>query len=605
MLSCAKKRSRSSESQLLLHPTSDQEDTVVTNGTVSTYCPRPKGIFLTSKPVILILIWTMIVGALYCVAFYLAIIILFPLLQLHVYMSLPFVALYSSIALLNLFYPLSGFFADVFFGRFRTIIAGLSLLLISIIVCLTCFVLNVFLSPSSTWVDLLRTVGGIFLITVCIGVAGYNANYIQFGLDQLLDAPSYHQALFVHWAKWCYDFISTITIIIMICRSSDGSSIDVPRGQIFVSSSTIFLFVVFFLLLFTCWKRRWFYSEPGHRNPYKMVIMVLNFARKHKYPLQRSAFTYCDDERPSRLDFAKERYGGPFTTEQVEDVKTFLRIVVILITVGSVFIMDLPASETMMYSFGVHIGESTLSHSWMWTLINCNLLRNLVSTTFLPVYIWVIFSFLRNRVPKIFFRLGLGIFLYFCGILSTFMIDIAGHAKHSENETECIFNVTYNTSTYQFNIPHLDMHWAVYIPSNVFIGIGPTLVTVTIFEFISAQSPHAMKGLLLGTYYAIQGIFQFISSVMLVPVSLNSIWENELYPPHTGCLFGYLLSTCTIALIGLILYSFAARWYVYRKRDDRPYDQRFVIDYYSRYLQQTDDSQSVSMDFNSDSYASQ
>ena len=133
-----------------------------------------------------------------------------------------------------------------------------------------------------------------------------------------------------------------------------------------------------------------------------MIFMVLNFARKHKYPLQRSAFTYCDDERPSRLDFAKERFGGPFTTEKVEDVKTFLRIVVVLITVGLIFIMDVPASYISMYIFGMHFGKSKLHDNWMWKLVNCNLLRNLTFTVFLPIYMWITFSLLQNRVPRIF-----------------------------------------------------------------------------------------------------------------------------------------------------------------------------------------------------------
>ena len=64
---------------------------------------------------------------------------------------------------------------------------------------------------------------------------------------------------------------------------------------------------------------------------------MLNFARIHRWPLRRSAFTYCDDEKPSRIDLAKERYGGPFTTEQVEDVKTFLRILGLLLTLGPLF----------------------------------------------------------------------------------------------------------------------------------------------------------------------------------------------------------------------------------------------------------------------------
>ena len=53
--------------------------------------------------------------------------------------------------------------------------------------------------------------------------------------------------------------------------------------------------------------------------------MVIKYTIKHKHPQFRSAFTYCEDELPSRIDFGKSKYGGPFTTEQVEDVKTFLR----------------------------------------------------------------------------------------------------------------------------------------------------------------------------------------------------------------------------------------------------------------------------------------
>ena len=52
------------------------------------------------------------------------------------------------------------------------------------------------------------------------------------------------------------------------------------------------------------------------------------------------------------------------------------------------------------------------------------------------------------------------------------------------------------------------------------------------------------------------------------------------------------------ALTSVILYSIAAKWYVYRVRDDRPYDQRFVIDVYDRYLEHTV-SQELSYDSDS------
>ena len=44
--------------------------------------------------------------------------------------------------------------------------------------------------------------------------------------------------------------------------------------------------------------------------------------------------------RTSRLDLAKERYGGPFTTEQVEDVKSFWNILTILLALVGTIAID-------------------------------------------------------------------------------------------------------------------------------------------------------------------------------------------------------------------------------------------------------------------------
>ena len=76
-------------------------------------------------------------------------------------------------------------------------------------------------------------------------------------------------------------------------------------------------------------------KEPTTQNPFKLIYKVIHYAIKHKHPLRRSAFTYCEDELPSRIDFGKSKYGGPFTTEQVEDVKTFLRLLLFTI-IGSI-----------------------------------------------------------------------------------------------------------------------------------------------------------------------------------------------------------------------------------------------------------------------------
>ena len=106
-----------------------------------------------------------------------------------------------------------------------------------------------------------------------------------------------------------------------------------------------------FLPVTLCWEkclRRWFLIDQGNTNPYKLVYKVIKFAKDHINPIHRSAFTYCEDELPSRLDLGKEKYGGPFTTEEVENVKAFLGILRVLLTVGPMFFVEFAFSDMIL-----------------------------------------------------------------------------------------------------------------------------------------------------------------------------------------------------------------------------------------------------------------
>ena len=320
----------------------------------------------------------------------------------NIEISYSVVALYSLTAIIYLFYPLSGFLADVCVGRLKTVFVSLTSFTCSVIVCL----LSKLLSSLYTGIifqSILFSFRCLCIFIAVISIAGYKANSIQFGLDQLLEAPSQNQALFVHWAKWCYDFMSVLIIAVIafiFCKFDIDDTFEFKNltasPLVMLTVMLFFLFLLLILLIIGCIKRHWFYSETRHQNPYRIVIKVLNFAWIHKYPLQRSAFTYCDDERPSRFDYAKESYGGPFTTEQVEDVKTFLKIMIILLAVGPVSILDVVTSDAIFSLIGLHIGSEDLFCNFSWIAVNSGLLRYIVSAIFLPVYMWIIFSLLRN-----------------------------------------------------------------------------------------------------------------------------------------------------------------------------------------------------------------
>ena len=181
------------------------------------------------------------------------------------------------------------------------------------------------------------------MLFLCSAVA-FSANVIQFGLDQLRDAPMESLTLYIHWyvlTTQVGPFIIRLTAAFAIHDTLYAAMYLIP---IFIGLATLFLMVT--LCLERC-KHHWFLIEPGSTNPYKLVYKVVKFAKDHTNPIRRSAFTYCEDERPSRLDLGKEKYGGSFTTEEVENVKAFLGIMRVLLTAGPIFFVEFAFSERL------------------------------------------------------------------------------------------------------------------------------------------------------------------------------------------------------------------------------------------------------------------
>ena len=567
----------------------------------------PRNLCIPSKAAVLIILWTLVIAT--ATATFNTIIPSYFYTIPHTYLisaavngSIP----YAISVVLMTFYPLSGFIADVCCGRFKIIMVSQILITISFILCCpvvlllreqnvrNSFKLYSFLQGEGISALILL----LFALTLLfIGVIGYHANFMQFGLDQLLEAPSESLGLFIHYASWAFNInllLVMAALEIMMCYSTRKHDI---KRLLLLAELFLLAIVSIVLLLINCWKRQWFYKEPRKHNPYKTVYKVLNFARKHKHPLQRSAFTFGDDYMPSRLDFAKERYGGSFTTEQVENVKTLSRIIVLLLSLGPVHMLQVPASQYIFPLFGYHTGYHSLKIEHWTRAVQNGLLIILSSNVLFPIYIWCIFSALRRRIPSMFKRLGLGIVLSLVGVISMFITDILGHSLNtgqSANHTklQCMFQVTMVNYTSEFH--SLNMHWYVLIPPSVLLGIGPQLVTTTTLEFISAQSPHTMKGLVVGVFFALYGFFQLLGFIITLPFSITNSWINEAIPSSISCGFIYLLLICVAGLIGFIFFLLAAKRYKYRKRDDENFNQMNVEDVYIRYITQDEEAYSYS-----------
>ena len=460
--------------------------------------------------------------------------------------------------------PLAGFLADTKFGRYKTVTVSLYIIMppmallvvaegLIIPYLTTCNVegLSTCIAGQNLFPILLSGVvlAGILVLAMIVGFVGFTANVIQFGMDQLHDSPGEDQSLFIHWFMWLYYisvFLSQLGWNFITTSFIDGV----------VLLLLIPLLVIILLIVTLCVahrRRRWFLIEPGRVNPYKLVSRVTKFASQHKIPVNRSAFTFCEDELPSGLDLGKNKYGGPFTTEEVEDVKAFYGILKVLFSFGMVFFLDFIANS-MLPVFANHnnlyYGEDdsssignisykyfspsgyneTLGHH---ILISKSLLSPLLIVVCIPLYLFLIRPFMsRYVVPGMLKRMGLGMLLVLLSLIATFAMDTAFHDKNKE--AFCIFS----DLIVSLAPPSPNSHFQIttyLIVQHTLSAVSNMLIYIGVFEFICSQSPTSMKGLLIGLVYAIKGLFQLIAALLTIPFYVP--WNGKSTFPSCGFYF--------------------------------------------------------------------
>ena len=273
-------------------------------------------------------------------------------------------------------------------------------------------------------------------------------------------------------------------------------------------------------------------------------------------------------------------------------MKTFIRVSLLLIALGPIFVIVVPTSFFLFATFGIHTGSIIEAGggkcSAEWVFLQSGLLSEILSTLIMPLYTWLLFSVLyrKNLLPKIIHRILFAALLFSLTPVDMLAVDLTGHIlkTNTSNET-CLF--LSELSNIKLNLEQLHLHWSVLILPNLTKTLALDLIMASAFEFISAQSPHTMKGVVVGLLFAVRGFFQLIEAVLFFPFSAKQIWSRVAREtPQISCEFSYYLVTSFIALVGLVLFALAARKYQYRKREEEPYSLSRVEEIYDRMLRE-------------------
>ena len=485
----------------------------------------------------------------------------------------------SAVTIIAVTLPIAGWLADVRFGRYRVMYCSIWTMWISSVLLTIVYVvfsLIEFNDSSLMYKGLTISV----VIILAFGLGGFQAIVIQFGVDQLNDASTTEITSFVAWYTWTLvssnvvsSFINMLTCI--------NSKYDLMGPLVIAMCLTV---VVITNYLFS----NQLIKEPVTQNPFKLVYKVVRYAMKTKHPRQRSAFTYWEDDPPSRMDFGKVKYGGPFTTEQVEDVKILIN------TLGVVFIVSFLASLKLnfdLHTTSILLGEHhTENGSIFYHCFGDDFLTNvkaIIGLLLIPLNEFLIYPlFYRCILIKIRWKVLLGILFELAGLIVLIILITYTRSKYTELESatlphnytlQCLLNFDEKSSSLM-NDNIIDYQWSILV---VFLfAASDTMLTIGTIEFYCAQVPYSMKGLVAGCYYGCFGLYAMFNYGLsrIFRVKLH-VWELNA---SFNCEFWYLLTNIIPVAMAAFVVALTIKYHKKRKREDvLPNEHIFAEQYYS------------------------
>ena len=470
--------------------------------------------------------------------------------------------------------PIAGWLADAHIGRYKMIRCSIWIMWIAAVLA----------TVSSVTAELVKMYASIdtkvklvLLLFMSTGLGAYQPNIIQFGLDQLQDASTTEITSFIVWYVWTILSAGLTTNYVFTCLSERLGTIE---SLLVCSSLTLAL-----TLLICC--NQWLSKEPACANPFKHVYKVLKYAIKNKQPRNRSAFTYCEDERPSRIDFGKNKYGGPFTMEEVEDVKTFLRLIPVAL-VGGVLaglfftadylrdklyevIADFDSLQTINTKTILKecYLEASFSHTIYYSSVVLIVLHEVL---FYPIF-YRCFPRIKSLQKVI---VGMILHLIRAFVLMAYIIVLH---QINKGQIQCLFHL--NEDSHQVRNKSFSQYW-IAVPDFIHT-ISVAMLLIGAAEFLCSQVPKNTRGIIIGATYCTFLLSSGVWFVLLIPFTKNSsVWGTRTI----NCGFWLSLILAIIHICICLFLIILARWYKKRRRQDvLPNEHIFAENYYTKKIE--------------------
>ena len=233
----------------------------------------------------------------------------------------------------NLPFPIVGWIADACVGQYWMMHFSMWILWLG-------YAAMAFLCSISKFASWNSYLFPFCFLAASFGSAGFQANAIPLGADVINYKTSEELSSYFHYYYWMRNLAITVYLVCTACA-------DFQTKRNTVIDMIPVLCISLSLVLNGCF-RNWFDRNRERKNPYWKVIRVLFLAMVIKRPIHRSAFSFSGASPPSRINLTKKVHGGKFSNEEVEDVKTFLRLLLVALSVLSSLVLFMGVSGFLL-----------------------------------------------------------------------------------------------------------------------------------------------------------------------------------------------------------------------------------------------------------------
>ena len=444
---------------------------------------------------------------------------------------------------------IGGWLADAYFGRYRVICCGLWMMWLGSLLSVFSLIIS---KLYSAYVNGDRYVSIFSKLVMGFGFGLFQSNIIQFGVDQLSDSSSTEITSFITCYILTFFAGGAMLYYGTIC-TPDYVHVLVLTASLSLALCTLFLF------------NHVLVKEQIVQNPLPLILKVAHYAIRNKH-LQRRIPSFKDSGCLSRLDVAKMMYSGPFRSDQVEDVKTFFRAlgVIASCTLAYTGVASISTVEDRMLPHFLDWPNASISLSNCYTAYSIKHVGFILPFVVVLLYLIVIQPIFYKCIPtfSIMSRFIIALILLFISIVAILGVESASYyyqlAANASNIDRCY--ILQNDRS----VVNLYNYWII-IP-RMLSGFSLFIMLVAAMEFVCAQVPFNMKGLVFGISYMLFGFGTLIHAVLSFPFVY--VKETSWKKAPLTCGIWYFIIQAFIVVVGFVVMVIVIRKYKNRTRID-------------------------------------